>query len=146
MLPGVSCLAVLLALASPAMAAAPPRADDRPRLLVLTDIGGDPDDIQSMRRLMLYCNEFEIVGLVASASGTPGEVGRAITRPELIREVVDDYEAVVASLRRHAEGYPEPDALRDVIRSGDPDRGVPNLGPGRSTEGSRLIAEAIEAS
>ena len=47
-------------------------ADARPRLLVLTDIGGDPDDMQSMRRLMLYSNEFRIEGLIASAAGTPG--------------------------------------------------------------------------
>jgi hypothetical protein len=44
-----------------------------PRLLVLTDIG-DPDDQQSMIRLMVYANEFVIEGLVATASGTPGEL------------------------------------------------------------------------
>ncbi len=31
----------------------------RPRLAVLTDIGGDPDDRQSMVRLMAYANEFQ---------------------------------------------------------------------------------------
>ena len=34
-------------------------ADERPRLFVLSDIGGDPDDQQSLIRLMMYCNEFE---------------------------------------------------------------------------------------
>lgn len=33
-------------------------ADERPRLAVLTDIGGDPDDQQSVIRLMVYANEF----------------------------------------------------------------------------------------
>ena len=37
-------------------------AAERPRLCVLTDIGGDPDDQQSMIRLMVYANEFEIEG------------------------------------------------------------------------------------
>ncbi|MCU0870890.1 MAG: DUF1593 domain-containing protein [Pirellulaceae bacterium] len=46
-------------------------AAERPRLAVLTDIGGDPDDQQSLVRLMVYANEFEIEALVASASGTP---------------------------------------------------------------------------
>ena len=32
-------------------------AAERPRLCVLTDIGGDPDDTQSMVRLMVYANE-----------------------------------------------------------------------------------------
>ena len=36
---------------------------DRPRLAILTDIGGDPDDQQSMIRLMVYANEFEIEAL-----------------------------------------------------------------------------------
>ncbi|MCA8995686.1 MAG: DUF1593 domain-containing protein, partial [Planctomycetaceae bacterium] len=61
--------------------------DGRPRLLVLTDIGGDPDDQQSMIRLMVYTNEFQIEGLIASASGTPGELKKAVTRADLIKEV-----------------------------------------------------------
>ena len=36
-----------------------------PRLAVLTDIGGDPDDQQSMIRLMVYANEFDIELLLA---------------------------------------------------------------------------------
>ena len=59
-------------------------AAERPRLAVLTDIGGDPDDQQSMVRLMVYANEFEIEALVASASGTPGrvEAGRHPAGPD----------------------------------------------------------------
>ena len=38
-------------------------AQMRPRLAVLTDIGGDPDDQQSLIRLMVYSNEFEIEAL-----------------------------------------------------------------------------------
>jgi hypothetical protein len=49
-------------------------AAERPRLAVLTDIGGDPDDQQSMVRLVVYANEFQIEALIASASGTPGGV------------------------------------------------------------------------
>ena len=56
-------------------------APGRPRLIVLTDTGGDPDDQQSMVRLMAFANEFAIEGLIASASGTPGELKRAITQP-----------------------------------------------------------------
>jgi hypothetical protein len=35
-------------------------AAERPRLAVLTDIGGDPDDQQSLVRLMVYANESQI--------------------------------------------------------------------------------------
>jgi hypothetical protein len=72
----------------------------KPRLIVLTDIGGDPDDRQSMIRLMLYSNEFEIEGLIASASGTPGELGKAVVKPHLIEEIVNAYGENRTLLRR----------------------------------------------
>jgi len=61
----------------------------RPRLVVLTDIGGDPDDQQSMIRLLVHANEFVIEGLIATASGTPGELKEAVTKPHLIREQIE---------------------------------------------------------
>src|SRR5437762_2430027 len=78
----------------------------KPRLLVLTDIGGDPDDQQSMIRLMTYTNEFEIEGLIASATGTPGELKEDVTRPELIREIVAAYGKVRPNLLLHRPDYP----------------------------------------
>ena len=80
------------------------RASQRPRLLVLTDIGGDPDDTQSMVRLMTFANEFDIEGLIASASGTPGELNRKVVQPQLIRQVVEAYGEVRDNLARHAAG------------------------------------------
>lgn len=64
-------------------------AELRPRLLVLTDIGGDPDDQQAMVRLLVHSSEFDIEGLVLSASGTPGELKERVTKPQLIREQID---------------------------------------------------------
>jgi hypothetical protein len=84
---------------------------DRSRLIVLTDIGGDPDDEQSLVRRLTYANEFDIEGLAASASGTPGELGRAVTRPDLIRENVAACGEVHASPRAHDPAYPSPAAL-----------------------------------
>lgn len=120
-------------------------AIERPILVVLTDIGGDPDDMQSLRRLLLYANEFRIAGLIATASGIPGELDNAITQPHLIEEIVDDYAAVYANLRGHDERYPHPDSLRALIVSGSAQRGVPHLGEGRSTPGSERIIAVTDA-
>lgn len=120
-------------------------AAERPRLLVLTDIGGDPDDQQSMIRLMLYANEFEIEGLIASASGTPGELKRAVTRPDLIRQIVEAYGKVRPGLVRHASSWPSADALAARVKSGNPHRGRDHIGAGHDTEGSRWIIERIDA-
>ena len=40
----------------------------KPRVLVLTDIGNEPDDQMSLTRFLLYSNEFDIEGLVATTS------------------------------------------------------------------------------
>ena len=114
-------------------------APDKPRLLVLTDIGGDPDDQQSMVRLMTYANEFEIECLIASASGTPGELKEKVTKPQLIREIVAAYGQVRDNLARHAPGYPTAAELLQRVKSGNPQRGLSAIGDGYDTEGSRWI-------
>jgi Protein of unknown function (DUF1593) len=77
-------------------------AAERPRLAVLTDMGGDPDDQQSMIRLMVYANEFDLELLIATAAGTPGELKEAITRPDLIHRIIDAYGEVLPNLQKHA--------------------------------------------
>ena len=119
-------------------------ASARVRLVVLTDIGGDPDDQQSMVRLMTYANEFDIEGLIASASGTPGELKEHIVRPELIREIVSAYAQVKPNLARHAENYPEPEDLARVIKAGNRFRGVDAIGAGRDTEGSNWLISVVD--
>lgn len=116
----------------------------KPRLIVLTDIGGDPDDQQSMVRLMLHANEFEIEGLVASASGTPGELKKAVTRPDLIREIVEAYGEVLPNLRQHAEGYPAAEDLLARVKSGNRLRGWDHVGEGHDSEGSRWIIQVAD--
>jgi hypothetical protein len=119
-------------------------ADLKPRLVVLTDIGGDPDDQQSMIRLMVYSNEFEIDGLIASASGTPGELKKAVTKPQLIGEIVDAYGQVRENLTRHADGYPSAEYLQSRIKSGNSQRGLEAVGKGHDTEGSRWIISVVD--
>ncbi|MCA9215257.1 MAG: DUF1593 domain-containing protein [Planctomycetales bacterium] len=118
---------------------------DRPRLAILTDIGGDPDDQQSMIRLMVYSNEFEIEALIASASGTPGELKKAITRPDLILEIVEAYGKVRPNLQKHAQGWPSAEELRERVKSGNPNRGRKFIGKDHDTEGSRELIRLVDA-
>jgi hypothetical protein len=117
---------------------------DKPRLLVLTDIGGDPDDQQSMIRLMTYADEFEIEGLIASAAGIPGELKEDATHPELIREIARAYGKVRPNLLLHRPDYPPAESLLDRIHSGNPRRGRKSIGAGHDTEGSRWIIRAVD--
>jgi hypothetical protein len=120
-------------------------AEERPRLVVLSDIGGDPDDQQSLIRLMVYANEFEIEGLIATASGTPGELKKAVTRPDLMLQIIAGYEEVLDNLQRHATGWPSAEQLRRAVKSGNPQRGREHIGEVNDTEGSRFLVERIDS-
>jgi hypothetical protein len=117
----------------------------RPRLAILTDIGGDPDDQQSMIRLMIYANEFEIEALIASAAGTRGELKVSVTHPDLIRAIIDGYEKVLPNLQRNAPDWPDAEALRHCVKSGNPLRGRDHIGEGHDTEGSRTLVQRVDA-
>ncbi|QDV62682.1 DUF1593 domain-containing protein [Crateriforma conspicua] len=119
--------------------------EERPRLAVLTDIGGDPDDTQSLVRLMVYANEFQIEAIVASASGTPGELKKSITRTDLILEIIDAYDRVLPNLKRHDGGWPTADTLRGVVRSGNRFRGLEHIGDSHDTDGSKWLIQCVDA-
>ncbi|HEU0141211.1 MAG TPA: nucleoside hydrolase-like domain-containing protein [Bryobacteraceae bacterium] len=116
----------------------------KPRLIVFTDIGGDPDDQQSMVRLLSYANEFEIEGLIASAAGIPGELKENVVRPDLIRQMVAAYGHVRPNLERNKPGFPSAGYLETRIKSGNPKRGVENIGAGKDTEGSNWIIKVVD--
>jgi hypothetical protein len=73
----------------------------------------DPDDVQSMVRFLLYANEFDVEGLVASA-GTFANVARK----QNILDILNLYAKVYENLRRHDPRYPAPDKLRSVTWQG----------------------------
>ncbi len=128
------------------VSAHPPEAQSsRPRLLVLTDIGGDPDDTQSLIRLLVYANEFELEGFIASASGTRGELKESVTRTDLIREVIRAYGQVRPHLQRHAERWPEAATLLERVKSGNRFRGREHVGEGHDSEGSHHLIARIDA-
>jgi hypothetical protein len=137
--------ACALALAAVLLPAAVLDAAARPRLAVLTDIGGDPDDQQSMIRLLVYANEFDLELLIATAAGTPGELKESITRPDLILRIVDAYARVLPNLRHRAAGWPAAERLRARVISGNRFRGREHIGPGHDTAASRALIERIDA-
>lgn len=123
----------------------------KPRLLVLTDISSltpglrEPDDGQSMCRLMLYTNEIDIEGLVASSNMGHG----LVCRPELIRQVVEAYGQVQPSLLRHDADYPPAEKLLGCIRAGQPNASpqIPveeSIGSGKDTEASEWIIQVVD--
>jgi hypothetical protein len=116
-------------------------AMEKPRMVVLTDIGGDPDDQQSMVRLMVYSNEFDIKGLIATSRLNHGHD----TKPQLIRDIVNAYGQVRNNLLLHKSGYPTAQFLLDQVKSGNPVPGVNSIGSGKDTEGSNHIISVVDS-
>ena len=49
----------------------PSHVDDftgRPRVIIISDIGNEPDDQMSLVRFLMYSNEFDIEALIAATS------------------------------------------------------------------------------
>ncbi|WP_442681578.1 nucleoside hydrolase-like domain-containing protein [Sphingomonas sp. ASY06-1R] len=137
----IVALAGMIALASPIAAQAPlPAPAERQRMIVLSDIEADPDDTQSFVRLLLYANEIDIEGLVATTSIHM----KTSLHPESIRRIIQAYARVQPNLLKHETGYPAPDRLLALVREGQPGYGMAIVGAGKDTAGSRLIIEALE--
>ena len=136
---GFGRVVMLAILAVMAWDAVPGLGMEKTRVIVLSDIGiGDPDDEQSFVRFLVYANEFDIEGLIATAS--PGKGVRA----EAFRERINAYRKVLPNLRVHAEGYPDADTLLALITEGATERGMTSVGDGKSTEGSDAIVTIVD--
>lgn len=141
----VSLKAILVKAALSCLALAPAHAAPSPvplpqRVIVLTDIGNEPDDAESMVRLLLYSNDMAIEGLVAATSRhLPDRIHR-----EMIEQRVDAYGKVLANLRKHDPRYPDVEILRRHILSGSPVYGMTGVGEGRDTDASRAIIAAAD--
>ena len=115
---------------------------DKPRVLVLSDIDNEPDDAQSLVRLMVYSNELRLEGLVATTSIWLNDT----TRPDLMHDIVDAFEISVPYLRHHASGWPDASEMHSLIASGLPVYGMDGVGEGKDSSGSTLLINAVDKS
>ena len=106
----------------------------RPRVVVMTDIGNEPDDQMSLVRFLLYSNQWDVEGLVATTS-TWLKNG---VRPDVVHSVLDAYEKVQPNLARHASGFPTAAALRALVAPGQEAYGMASVGEGKVSPGAEL--------
>jgi hypothetical protein len=150
-----SSIAVLLSLA---LSAASLAADLKPRIIALTDIAPnnvEPDDMESMIRLLSHADLFEIEGLVSTTGWSDGG-GRE--HPELILAAIEAYEKDLPNLRKRSNqeghvadesrqpiGYwPSPGYLRAHTVVGSTKRGFSLIGKDNNSAGSDLIINAVD--
>jgi len=112
----------------------------KPRILVLTDIENEPDDAQSMVRLMTYANVLDIEGIVATTSCWK----RNSIADWRIHEIVDAYGKVRNNLETHEPGYPAHKILKSRIKKGIPLFGMSGVGKGKDSEGSDWLISVVD--
>lgn len=115
-------------------------ASSKPRLFVLTDIGGDPDDQMSLVRLLTYANHFDLEGLVA----TPPGGATAPVNPRYLHQIVAAYGKVRDNLELHEPGFPTEAHLRACIAEGMPLGDMDGVGSGKDSTGSELLIAAVD--
>src|SRR3954454_6681554 len=133
-------LVALCTLLASVWLAVPAAQATKPRVIVLTDIGNEPDDSASMVRFLLYANEFDVQGLLAVTSTWL----RSSVHPEMIEERVRAYGRVLPNLRKHAAGYPDMETLLTLIKAGRAEYGMTGVGPGKDTQASSRIIEVVD--
>jgi len=114
----------------------------KPRLIVLSDIGNEPDDQQSLVRLLTYANEFDIEGLIPTTSMWQ----RNKIRPDLMETVIKAYgEGPRENLMIHTgEEFPTADKLLSIIKLGELVYGMFGVGKDHDSEGSEWIISVVD--
>ncbi|HHY84049.1 MAG TPA: DUF1593 domain-containing protein [Verrucomicrobia bacterium] len=142
------------------LAATSPAAELKPRIIVLTDIAPnnvEPDDMESMIRLLAHADLFEIEGLIAT---TGWSNGGGQEHPELIEAAIQAYEHDLPNLRKRSgqEGHrsnedrqtigywPSPQYLRSRSVVGSTNRGFKFIGPDNRSPGSDHIIRMADES
>jgi hypothetical protein len=121
----------------------PTHIDDfagHPRVVVISDIGNEPDDQMSFVRLLLYSNDLDIEAMIATTSTWQ----RTATHPETMRQLIDAYAQVRPNLLLNAKGWPDADSLRARVFTGQSAYGLAATGVGKSSDGAKAIVQAVE--
>ena len=88
---------------------------ERARLIVLADMGNEPDEEQQMLHLLMCANELDVEGLIAVTGKFLRPEHKVPYRqklhPELFTRLNDGYAKVYPKLKLHAAGWPTAEHL-----------------------------------
>jgi hypothetical protein len=111
-----------------------------PRVVVISDIGNEPDDQMSFVRLLLYSNELDLEAMIASTSTWQ----KAAAHPETMHALIHAYGEVRGNLLKHAAGWPESSELDARVFAGQTGYGMAATGIGKISEGAKAILRVVD--
>lgn len=115
------------------------QGQQKQRVIILTDVENEPDDTESLVRLLLYSNVLDIKGIIATTSVHM----KKEVHPESVRKVIRAYGMVQANLAKHEAGFPLADSLLLLVKQGLPGYGMTAVGDGKDSEGSEWIIRTL---
>lgn len=133
---------LLLILGQPSFAQdnEPKQISGKPRIITTTDLGADPDDEQSLVRLLVSANEFDIEGLIVST----GCWKKSQSSTKMLDKIVDAYGQALPNLRAHAKGFPSYEYLKSISIMGQKGYGMGDVGDSKDSPGSELIIASVD--
>ena len=139
------CLSAANSFTAPTNATA--TSPERARLIVLADMGNEPDEEQQMLHLLMCANEMDVEGLLAVTGKflRPESKGafKQTLHPELFTRLIDGYAKVYPNLKLHAASWPTPEYLHGIVAGGQTGYGIAATGEGKSSAGSKLITDVV---
>ncbi len=121
----------------------PTHIDDfpgKPRVVIISDIGNEPDDQMSFVRLLLYSNELDLEAMIATTSTWQ----KSATHPETMRQLIEAYAQVRPNLLLNAKSWPEASDLAARVYTGQSAYGMAATGPDKDSDGARALLTAAE--
>ena len=131
----------------------------KPRIVVLTDISTwEPDDHESLIRLIVHADLYEIEGIVISTGWSMDNVNYHKQFIDIAKGVIDAYEKDLPNLLKRSNqsgftqdneqqeiGYwPSAQYLKDRTMFGSMRRGMSFIGEGNNSDGSGLIIQLAD--
>ena len=111
----------------------------KPRIIVTTDITNEPDDQQSLVRLLVYANNYDIEGII----GSTGIWKLSDPATNVIHTCIDTYGQVRDNLAKHDKDFPNAQYLHRVTKTGNRGYGMSAVGE-RGSPGANLIIKAVD--
>ena len=109
------------------------------RIIVTTDITNEPDDQESLVRLLTYANDFDIEGLI----GSTGIWKLCEPATHVIHQCIDAYAMVLPNLLLHDTAYPSAEYLHSITSTGNRSYGMSSVGH-RVSKGAQTIIDAVD--
>lgn len=136
----------------------------KPRIVVLTDIApGDvePDDMQSIIRLLVHADQFEIEALIASGGWNSSGRSYPLSWMESIYKAIEAYEKDLPNLMKRSgqsdfltmkeenatqkiNYWPSPNYLRNRVLQGSLNLGFKEIGENNHSKGSNKIIQLVD--